>query len=130
MSFTRLHRHARLACVSASLIVAAACGPDSCCAPPGDVVVTDATVRSCDILVSVAGDEVPQVEFSADVRGQSIPQAPRLGISFAARTDASLQGTAPFSVRFKGAPAALTLISETCFDSAGAVVPGTPVALP
>ena len=113
-----------------SLITATACG--SCGpapVPPGGPVVTDATVRSCDILLQVDGDEVPAVEFADGVRGQSIPQAPRLAISFAARADASLQGGIPFTFRFKGAAGALTIVSEQCFDSAGVAVAGTPVEL-
>lgn len=103
------------------------CGPAP--VPPGGPVVTDATVRSCDILLQVDGDEVPAVEFADGVRGQSIPQAPRLAISFAARADASLQGGIPFTFRFKGAAGALTLVSEQCFDGAGVAVAGTPVEL-
>ena len=115
-----------------SLITATACG--NCGAPPNQppdgATVTDATVRSCDILVQMAGDEVPAVDFANNVRGQSIPQAPRLAISFAARADAALTGSSPFSLRFKGTASAVTLVSETCFDKDGKAIDGTPVVLP
>jgi len=97
--------------------------------PPGPKV-TDATVRSCDILLQMAVDEVPAVDFDNSVRGQSIPQAPRLAISFAARADAALTGATPFTLRFKGAASTATLVSETCFDSTGKAIEGTPVVLP
>ena len=119
-----------LSVLLASAVATSACG--SCGPaplPPGGPVVTDATVRSCDILLQVDGDEVPAVEFADGVRGQSIPQAPRLAISFAARADASLQGGIPFTFRFKGAAGALTIVSEPCFDGAGLAVAGTPVEL-
>ena len=114
--------------VLSSLFTATAC--DSCGASPDGPTVTDATVRSCDILVQVAGEEVPAVDFANNVRGQSIPQAPRLAISFAARADETLTGTSPFSLRFKGTASAVTLVSETCFDKDGKAIDGTPVVLP
>ena len=98
--------------------------------PPPGPVITDATVRSCDIVLRMDGDEVPAVEFADSVRGQSIPQAPQVAISFAARADASLQGSAPFVLRFKGSPVPASIVKETCFDATGRAVEGTPVALP
>ena len=98
-------------------VTSAAC--DTCggvAPPPPGPVITDATVRSCDIVLRLDGDEVPAVEFADSVRGQSIPQAPQLAISFAARADASLQGSAPFVLRFKGSPVPASIVKETCFD--------------
>jgi hypothetical protein len=121
---------------STTLPFAAAC--DGCGTPsanrPADPspgpTVADATVRSCDILVQMAGDEVPAVDFANNVRGQSIPQAPRLAISFAARTDEPLTKGSPFSLRFTGTASSVTLVSETCFDKTGKPVDGMPVVLP
>jgi len=125
-------RNAALTTIAlSSLLTATACG--NCGAPPNQppgATVNDAAVRSCDILVQMAGDEVPAVDFANNVRGQSIPQAPRLAISFAARADAALTGTSPFSLRFKGTASAVTLVSETCFDKDGRAIDGTPVVLP
>ena len=112
-------------------VTSAAC--DTCggvAPPPPGPVITDATVRSCDIVLRLDGDEVPAVEFADSVRGQSIPQAPQLAISFAARADASLQGSAPFVLRFKGSPVPASIVKETCFDATGKAVEGTPVTLP
>jgi hypothetical protein len=122
--------------MASSLFLAAGCS--DCGAPPGPrppgrppgPTVTDDAVRSCDLLLSFSGDEIPAVDFDAAVRGQSIPQAPRLAISFAARTDASLAAVTPFSLRFKGTPSTATLVSESCFDAAGRPIEGTPVPLP
>lgn len=122
--------------MSSSLPFAAACS--DCGAPPNPPPpdgppgpkVTDTKVRSCDILLSFSGDEIPAVDFDNAVRGQSVPQAPRLAISFAARADASLAAVTPFTLRFKGASSTATLVSETCFDAAGKAIDGTPVALP
>jgi hypothetical protein len=113
-----------------ALAAAAACGPESCCAPPATgATITDARVRACDLLVLVDGDEVPATTFSEKVRGAAIPKAPRLAVSFAAREDLPLDGQQPFTFAFTGTPGNVSLVDATCFDAQGAALDGTPLRL-
>ena len=129
ISTTTSSRRTRALYVAFGAVIGlAACGPEGCCtSTPPDVQVTDARVRSCDIVLRVDGDEVPAVEFDAEVRGQSVPKAPRLGVSFAARTDTAITA-APFQLRFKGAGTA-SIDHEECFDADGKKLDGTPVVI-
>jgi len=123
-------RRARTWLLMTVIGIAAACGPEGCCAPPPPTQIGDDTLRACDVLVTVDGDEVPAVEFDAAVRGTAIPEAPKLAVSFASRTDASLKGVVPFSFRFRGAPGVVTAVTQTCFDATGTVIVGATVVQP
>ncbi len=84
--------------------------------------VTNAAVRSCQVLFTTNGDEVPSVSFDDAVKGEFIPKAPRFSLAFAAKEDASIVGIELARFGFDGDAVAPSLTSSKCFDAAGAEV--------
>jgi hypothetical protein len=115
------------------LAAGAACGPEGCCAPPSQsgsgINVINGAVRACDLLFRAPGDEVPTVEFGSTVRGESVPKAPLLGVSFVAREDVSLEGQELGRLAFTQPGQVGELVSASCFDSAGAPIEGDVVRI-
>lgn len=111
----------------------AACAPEGCCAPPSQVGtgihVLNASIRACDLLFEVSGDEVPSVTFGPTVRGEFVPKAPRVGVAFVASADVSLEGQELGRLAFTRAGQTATLVSSSCFDSSGAAVEGDVVRI-
>jgi len=98
-------------------------GPDV--GPSGNgLQVSNADVRSCQVLFTTNGAEVPNVEFADEVTGEFIPKAPRFALAFAAKDDASLVGVELARFVFEGDTVAPSLTSATCFDASGAEVTG------
>jgi hypothetical protein len=58
-----------------------------------------------------------------------MPQAPRVGMSFTAKKDASLTQETAFTLKFRGDKRDATLSKVTCFDANGRAVPGAPLRL-
>ena len=115
------------------LAAGAACGPEGCCAPPiiagTGINVINGDVRACDLLLEAPGDEVPSITFGSAVQGEFVPKAPRVGVSFVANADASLEGQELGRIVFTQPGQAATLVSSTCFDSTGAPIDGDVVRL-
>ncbi len=114
--------------------LASACDTCGAPAPPppvdgGKAGVTNPAVRSCDVLFRVGGDEVPTVRFGDGVTGEAVPKAPRLALSFVARSDGSLVGADVFQLVFEREAPPVTLVTQTCYDAAGAVVTGDALTL-
>ncbi|MCP4501881.1 MAG: hypothetical protein GY822_18135 [Deltaproteobacteria bacterium] len=85
--------------------------------------VNNASIRSCQVLFTTNGDEVPSVVFDDAVRGEFIPKAPMFSLAFTARDDASLVGVELARFAFDGNAVAPSLTDAKCFDAAGAEVP-------
>ena len=123
--------------IGVAVTLATACS--DCGAPPppdspppvdgGKAGVTNPAVRSCDVLFRVGGDEVPTVRFGDGVTGEAVPKAPRLALSFVARADGSLVGADVFQLEFQHDAPPVTLVTQTCYDAAGAVVAGDVLSL-
>jgi len=97
--------------------------PDGGPGPVGNGLnVTSADVRSCQVLFTTNGAEVPKVEFADEVTGEFIPKAPRFALAFAAKDDASLVGVELARFVFEGDTVAPSLTDAKCFDAAGAEV--------
>lgn len=101
------------------------------CRAPNALTVTVASgeVRACDIMARQVGDRAVQdVVFGAPVIGEHLRRAGRLGVSFAARADASVAGVV-FRVVLSGdAPVTgeeLETVTITCMDK-----DGNPIAEP
>lgn len=88
------------------------------------VTVADARVRSCEALLRVDNGALPAVTFGSAVVGETVPKAPRFAIAFRAAADASLVGAD--IADFAGAA---VLERAVCYDAAGNVVDGAPLAL-
>lgn len=84
--------------------------------------LNNASVRSCQVLFTTNGDEVPSVRFDDAVRGEFIPKAPRFSLAFAAKEDASLVGIELARFVFEGNAVAPSLTKSTCFDASGTEV--------
>jgi len=98
--------------------------PDGGPGPVGNGLnVTSTAVRSCQVLFTTNGAEVPKVEFADEVTGEFIPKAPRFALAFAANEDASLVGVELARFVFEGDTIAPSMTSATCFDADGAEVP-------
>jgi|GEM_PF-760011 len=96
-------------------------GPDV--GPTGNgLQVANADVRSCQVLFTTNGAEVPNVEFADEVTGEFIPKAPRFALAFAAKDDASLVGVELARFVFVDDTVAPSLTSATCYDASGAEV--------
>ncbi|MCP4504105.1 MAG: hypothetical protein GY822_29620, partial [Deltaproteobacteria bacterium] len=56
--------------------------PDGGVGPTGNGLnVTSAAVRSCQVLFTTNGNEVPSVSFDEAVKGEFIPKAPRFSLA-------------------------------------------------
>jgi hypothetical protein len=121
-------------CVTETL----ACGDSKTSQPPPrrgwTVAVASRSSRSCEVIF-LAGPEV-EVALGGDVRGSSLQRGNQLAVSFISTRDATFP-SAP--VRFTASAgvdsaadlssAELKLISSTCYDRLGRVIPNPGVSL-
>jgi len=94
--------------------------------------VSNAAVRSCDLLIAETTRAVTGVTFPASAVGEHLRRAPRVAISFTRKADSNPAG-AVATLQLAGATAAtpslLTLAETHCFDRAGEPVTAPGVRL-
>ncbi|MBI5493460.1 MAG: hypothetical protein HY904_00435 [Deltaproteobacteria bacterium] len=97
----------------------------------GGLVIGNAAVRSCDVLLTVANASAVQATFGSGVVGKSRAKGDKLGLSFLSRTDAvptavvELKDAAGAVVPFS----TVTVAEATCYDHLGAAVATPQVTL-
>lgn len=128
-------RATRTFAVGVLFIGLAACGEGGCGCDPtppvtegSGIFVTSEAVRSCDIVFKSSVDEIPKINFTNVVTGESVPRAPHVGVSFAATSDASIANQELARAAYTGT-GTLELVKAECFDAAGAAISGDVVTL-
>jgi hypothetical protein len=108
-----------------------ACGASNTCGPPATsgFVVSDATARSCDVLLIEESATVKSMTLTSAVKGTHLREAPRVAVSFISTSDAPIPAGAVGLVLASGAASGLTIKKVTCADAAGTPIAGVTVRL-
>lgn len=86
----------------------------------------DPGARSCELLLEDDGAAVVRASFGTTVRGETIRQAPRTGVTFFSLRDAPIEGAA-IHVELVG-DGSMKVTRARCFDRLGHALPGGGIA--
>jgi len=82
------------------------------------IIIGSADARACEVLLLEDSARVSGVDFSENVRGTFLRQAPRIAVSLTRRMDSSFEA-ADLTVRSVGSNGGLSLAHAECFGERG-----------
>ena len=112
------------ACADGSSCVGGKCVADTTEAR----VTIDPKARGCELLVEQTGSSTTaSASFGTSLLGSYVARAPRMGVSFVAKTDAPISGD-EITLTFSGADS-FALVKSRCVDAKGKALAGSAVEL-